>query len=158
MWGWLVNATPRPAFSQGKRPVTHRTEGRDDPRAGKDRTDFGNDTVFRDYRGSFPRVKRPGPEADHSSSSSTEIENEWSDTSTPSIRLHGMDRENFTFIPIWNAWSCFSFERQIHFNIIHPFTLRSSNWPISFVFLLVTSAERYFDIQSELWNLSLWTN
>ena len=44
--------------------------------------------VFSDYQGSFPRVKRPGPESDHSFPSSTEVQNEWSDTSTPSIRLH----------------------------------------------------------------------
>jgi hypothetical protein len=34
-------------------------------------------------------VKRPGREADHSLPSSAEV-NEWSYTSTPSIRLHGV--------------------------------------------------------------------
>jgi hypothetical protein len=35
-------------------------------------------------------VKRPGREADHSPPSSAEVKNEWSYTSTPRIRLHGV--------------------------------------------------------------------
>jgi len=35
-------------------------------------------------------VKRPGREADHSPSSSSEVKNAWSYTSTPPIRLHGV--------------------------------------------------------------------
>jgi hypothetical protein len=35
-------------------------------------------------------VKRPGIEADHSPPSSAEVKNEWSYTSTPPIRLHGV--------------------------------------------------------------------
>jgi hypothetical protein len=35
-------------------------------------------------------VKRPGREANHSPPSSVEVKNEWSYTSTPSIRLHGV--------------------------------------------------------------------
>jgi len=34
-------------------------------------------------RGSFPRVKGPGREADHSAPSSAEVKNAWSYTSTP---------------------------------------------------------------------------
>jgi hypothetical protein len=41
-------------------------------------------------RGTFPGVKRPGREADHSPPSSVEVKNAWSYTSTPSIRLHGV--------------------------------------------------------------------
>jgi hypothetical protein len=40
-------------------------------------------------RGFFPGVKRPGHEADHSSPSSTEV-NEWDYTSTTLIRLHSV--------------------------------------------------------------------
>ena len=47
--------------------------------------------------GSLPAVKRPGPELDHSLPSNAEVKNEWSCTSTPPIRLHGVDRDNFTF-------------------------------------------------------------
>jgi len=36
-----------------------------------------------------PWVKQPGHEADHSPSSSAEV-NVWSNTSTPPIRLHGV--------------------------------------------------------------------
>jgi hypothetical protein len=43
-----------------------------------------------DTGGSFPGVKRPGREADHSPPSSAEVKNEWSYTSTPPIRLHGV--------------------------------------------------------------------
>jgi hypothetical protein len=39
----------------------------------------------------------------HLSSCSTEVNNEWCHTSTHSNRLHGMDRENVFYIPIWNA-------------------------------------------------------
>jgi hypothetical protein len=35
-------------------------------------------------------VKRPGHEAHHSPPSSVEVKNEWSYTSTPPIRLHGV--------------------------------------------------------------------
>jgi hypothetical protein len=37
-----------------------------------------------------PGIKRPGREADHSPPSSVEVENAWSYTSTPTIRLHGV--------------------------------------------------------------------
>jgi hypothetical protein len=40
--------------------------------------------------GSFPGVKRPRREADHSSPSSAEVKNAWTYTSTPPIRLHCM--------------------------------------------------------------------
>jgi len=36
------------------------------------------------------RVKRPGRESDHSPPLSAEIKNEWSYTSTPLLRLHGV--------------------------------------------------------------------
>jgi hypothetical protein len=39
---------------------------------------------------SFPGVKRPGREADHSPPSSAEVKNAWSYTSTAPIRLHGV--------------------------------------------------------------------
>jgi hypothetical protein len=43
------------------------------------------------YQGLFPwRVKRPRSEADHSPPSSAEVKNEWSYTSIPPIRLHGV--------------------------------------------------------------------
>jgi hypothetical protein len=35
-------------------------------------------------------IKRPGREADHSPSSRAEVKNTWGNTSTLSIRLHGM--------------------------------------------------------------------
>jgi hypothetical protein len=41
-------------------------------------------------RGSFPRVKQPGREADHSPPSNAVVKNEWSYTSIPPIRLHGV--------------------------------------------------------------------
>jgi hypothetical protein len=40
--------------------------------------------------GSFPGVKRPGREADHSPPSIAEVKNAWSYTFTPPIRLHGV--------------------------------------------------------------------
>jgi hypothetical protein len=41
-------------------------------------------------RGFSLGVKRPGCETDHSSPSSAEVKNEWSYTSTPPVRLHGV--------------------------------------------------------------------
>jgi hypothetical protein len=49
------------------------------------------------YCGPLPVVKRPGPELDHSLPSNAEVKNEWSCTSPPPIRLHGVDRDSFTF-------------------------------------------------------------
>jgi hypothetical protein len=54
--------------------------------------------VFNGYQGSFPGVKRPGREVNHSPPSSAEVKNEWSYTSTPPICLHCVDRENFAFL------------------------------------------------------------
>ena len=42
--------------------------------------------VFNRCNGSFPGIKRPGREADHSSG--TKVKNEWSCTSVPPIYLH----------------------------------------------------------------------
>jgi hypothetical protein len=38
----------------------------------------------------FPGIKWPGREADHSPSSSAEVKNVWSYTTTPPIRHHGV--------------------------------------------------------------------
>ena len=50
------------------------------------------------YRVSFPRVKWPLREVNHSPPSSAEVKNKWSYTSTPPICIHGVDRENFNFV------------------------------------------------------------
>ena len=53
--------------------------------------------LFNGYRGSFPGVKLPMRDVDHLRPSGAKTESEWSCTSTPSICLHGMDRETFSF-------------------------------------------------------------
>ena len=45
----------------------------------------------------FPGLKWPGREVNYSSLSIAEVKNEWSYTAAPSVRLHGVDRENFIF-------------------------------------------------------------
>jgi len=50
--------------------------------------------------GSFPGVKRQGPEVNHTHSSSAEVKNEWSYTSIPPIYLCDLDDETFAFIKI----------------------------------------------------------
>jgi hypothetical protein len=49
------------------------------------------------YRGSLPLVEQPRREVNHSPLPPAEIKNEWNFNSTSSIRLHGVDRYNFTF-------------------------------------------------------------
>ena len=53
--------------------------------------------LFNGNRGSFPGVKRPGNDVDHSTSASTEVKCKWGYTSTPPTCLHGVYKENFTF-------------------------------------------------------------
>jgi TATA-box binding protein (TBP) (component of TFIID and TFIIIB) len=43
-------------------------------------------------------IKRPEREADHSSPLVPEVKNEWSYTSVPSMRLHGVHKKGFIFI------------------------------------------------------------
>ena len=45
----------------------------------------------------YPEVKRPARELNHSPSCSVKVKNEWSHNSTPSIRLHAVDTDSFTF-------------------------------------------------------------
>ena len=54
--------------------------------------------IFSEYLRSFPELQRLGPEVDLSPPSSVEIKNEWSHTSTPLVYLHGVDRDNLTFL------------------------------------------------------------
>jgi hypothetical protein len=42
---------------------------------------------------SFPWVKQPGPEADHSTPSNAQVKNEYSNASTHSLCLHGVYRD-----------------------------------------------------------------
>jgi len=48
-----------------------------------------------------PGVKQVGHEADHPPSSSAEVKNEWSCTSTIFVRLYGAYRDNFTFLTLF---------------------------------------------------------
>ena len=54
--------------------------------------------LLRGYRGFFPGLKRSGREVNHLAVYSAAVKNEWSCTSTPSIRLHGVDRDNCSCI------------------------------------------------------------
>jgi hypothetical protein len=49
---------------------------------------------------SFLGVKRLGRESGHSSPSSADVQNDWSYTSSLSIYLHGVYRDNFTFFAV----------------------------------------------------------
>jgi len=51
--------------------------------------------LFNGYWVSLPGLQRPGREDVHSLPFSAELKNEWSYNSAP---LHGVDRDNFTFI------------------------------------------------------------
>jgi hypothetical protein len=54
--------------------------------------------MFVTYRGAFPGVKRPERKVNPSPPSNVEAKKEWSCTSSHPIRLHVVDRENFTFV------------------------------------------------------------
>ena len=56
--------------------------------------------MFNWYRGSFPMLKHHGIDADFASPSGVKFRNEWSCTTTPSIRLHGERGETLTFIDV----------------------------------------------------------
>jgi len=53
----------------------------------------------------FPCVRSMGREFDHAPSSSTELKNEWSRTSTVPIRLHGVHSDNFT-LSLTQGYKC----------------------------------------------------
>jgi hypothetical protein len=52
-----------------------------------------------DTGGSFPGVKRPGREADHSTPASAEVKKTWIYTSTPLYVFMAKYRDDFTFLP-----------------------------------------------------------
>jgi len=50
------------------------------------------------YQGSFPGGRGPRYNVCHLNQSSAEVKNEWSNTATPSIRLHGVDKGVFNVL------------------------------------------------------------
>ena len=54
--------------------------------------------LFIAYRVSFSGVERTERLVDRHPASNAEVKNDWSHISTPSIRLHGVDWDNFTFV------------------------------------------------------------
>ena len=48
----------------------------------------------------FPRAKQPVCEGDHSVTLNAKVKNEWSYTSNPLTYLHGLGRDNFTFVTL----------------------------------------------------------
>jgi hypothetical protein len=54
--------------------------------------------LFNGYWGSFPRVKQLRCGGDHSPPGHAEVKSECSYICTSPVSLHGMDRDNFTFI------------------------------------------------------------
>jgi hypothetical protein len=52
--------------------------------------------LFNRYRGSFPGIRRPRRGTDHLPPPPAEVKNEWSHTTTPLIRLHGVRRDSIT--------------------------------------------------------------
>jgi hypothetical protein len=53
--------------------------------------------LLKGYRGSFPGIKQSDREADHSSTSSAEVQNEWRYISAPPTCLNGVERDKFNF-------------------------------------------------------------
>lgn len=59
---------------------------------------WGPPSPFTAYQGSFPAVKWPGCEADHTLPFSAEVKNKQIYTSTSPPCLYGVARDNFTFL------------------------------------------------------------
>jgi hypothetical protein len=53
-------------------------------------------------RNILPGVKRPGRYIDHSPPGSAEVKNKWNYTSAPPVCLHGVGRDNFTLLRIFD--------------------------------------------------------
>jgi hypothetical protein len=69
-------------------------------------------------RGSFPGVKRPGREADHSPLSSAEVKSAWSYTSTtPSRGAQLKHGDNFTFA-LYEGHESLAYEHELRFETI----------------------------------------
>jgi hypothetical protein len=73
---------------------------------------------FNVYWGCFQGVKWMGREVDHSPPSSAKAKNGWSNISTPTVCLHGMDRVNCTF-PFIVCFSCTGSLKTDHQKGIH---------------------------------------
>jgi hypothetical protein len=56
--------------------------------------------MFNWYRGSSPVLKHHGIDDDFASPSSVKLNNEWSYTTTPPIRLYGEHGETLTFMDV----------------------------------------------------------
>ena len=54
--------------------------------------------LFNRFWNSVPGVMRPEREVNRSHPSSTDVKNEWTYTSTPTIHLYGFDRDNLTLL------------------------------------------------------------
>lgn len=68
--------------------------------------------LFDSYWVYFPRVKQPGCDVDHSSPSGAEVQNQWSHTSTPPVRIYAMDTGDFIF------WRCYLASTELRGNLL----------------------------------------
>ena len=61
--------------------------------------------LFHGYWCSFPGLKRPEHDIDHSHRSSAKVKNVWNCTSSPPVLLHNPDRAELTFLCVlsWNV-------------------------------------------------------
>jgi len=82
------------------------------------------------YRGSFREINGPGLESDHSPTSSAEVKNVWSYTSTPWVRLHRA--LHFTDI-IPTYLFCNSCSTPLQHELLHNVSDFANSWPASLV-------------------------
>ena len=79
--------------------------------------------LFNGHRVSWLRIKRPRTEADHSTLLSAQVKNVWSYTSIPSVCLHGINRNNFSFYPYYYGLLLHFFEEltmsKTVFSVLH---------------------------------------
>jgi len=97
--------------------------------------------------------KRLGHEVDHSTPSTAKVKNEWNFTSSPPLRLHVVDRNNFTFSLLPCTFYKFCSRHVLRKSVQHykPFTIDVCRFTtMSQTKPSFTSATTYYDSEAKV--------
>ena len=84
--------------------------------------------LFIGYRGSFWGAKKPRREVNHTPLSIAEVRNDWSYTSFILIYVHGVERDNVTFLRLFISLQALGFTLTTPF--IWPATWHNMSWVV----------------------------